>query len=81
MRSTIDIDGDLLEEARELTGAKTKKDVIDISLRELVSKKRREHLAAMFGSSPLDMSPDDLEKMREDEVLIAGNTKLDPEQV
>jgi len=67
MRSTIDIDGDLLEEARGLTGAKTKKDVIDISLRELVGKKRREHLAAMFGSSPLDMSPDDLEKMREDE--------------
>jgi Arc/MetJ family transcription regulator len=68
MRSTIDIDRDLLEEAKELTGAKTKKDVIDISLRELVSKKRREHLAAMFGSSPLDMSPADLEKMREDEV-------------
>ena len=67
MRSTIDIDGDLLEEARELTGAKTKKDVIDISLRELVSKKRREHLAGLFGSAILDIGPEDLDKMREDE--------------
>jgi Arc/MetJ family transcription regulator len=67
MRSTIDIDGDLLEEARELTGAKTKKEVIHISLQELVGKKRREHLAAMFGSFPLDIGPDDLDRMREDE--------------
>lgn len=67
MRSTIDIDGDLLEEARVLTGAKTKKAVVDISLRELVSKRRREHLAGLFGSAVLDMGPDDLDKMREDE--------------
>jgi Arc/MetJ family transcription regulator len=68
MRSTIDIDADLLEEARALTGARTKKAVIDISLRELVGRKRREHLAGLFGSSLLDMGPDELDKMREDEV-------------
>jgi len=68
MRSTIDINSDLLEEAKELTGAKTKKDVIDISLRELVGKKRREHLAALFGRTPLDIAADDVERMREDEV-------------
>ena len=68
MRSTIDIDSDLLEEARALTGARTKKEVIDISLRELVGKKRREHLAGLFGSSLLDIGPDELDKMREDEV-------------
>jgi Arc/MetJ family transcription regulator len=68
MRSTIDIDIDLLEEARALTGARTKKEVIHISLRELVGKKRREHLAGLFGSSLLDIGPDELDKMREDEV-------------
>ena len=67
MRSTIEIDDELIEEAKVLTGTKTKKDVVDYSLRELIRKKRREHLAGLFGSKVLDLGPDDIEKMREDE--------------
>lgn len=67
MRSTIDIDETLLNEARRLTQAKTKKDLVNLSLRELIRKRRREHLASLFGSTAVDMSPDDVEKMREDE--------------
>jgi len=68
MRSTIDIDEELMKEARALTGARTKKEVIDFSLRELIRKKRREHLASLFGSGILAVSPDDVEKMREDDL-------------
>jgi Arc/MetJ family transcription regulator len=68
MRSTIDINDELIEEAKALTGAKTKKAVVEHSLRELIRKKRREHLAGLFGSAVLDIGPDDVEKMREDDI-------------
>jgi Arc/MetJ family transcription regulator len=68
MRSTIDINDELLEEAKALTGAKTKKAVVEYSLRELIRKKRREHLAGLFGSSIMDIGSDDIEKMREDDI-------------
>ena len=67
MRSTIDIDEALLEEARKLTKTKTKKDVINLSLRELVRKKHREHLVSLFGSGVVDLECEDVEKMRENE--------------
>ena len=67
MRSTIDIDETLFEEAKRLTGAKTKKDLVDLSLRELIRKKRREHLASLFGSAAVDITLEDVERMREDE--------------
>ena len=68
MRSTIDIDETLLSEAARLTETKTKKDLINLSLRELIRKKRREHLAGLFGSGIMDISHADVEKMREDEI-------------
>jgi len=67
MRSTIEIDDKLLEEARNLTRVKTKRELIDLSLRELVHKKRREHLLGLFGTGLLDMTLEDLEKLRKDE--------------
>ncbi len=67
MRSTIDIDETLLKEAGSLTQTKTKKELVNLSLRELIRKKRREHLASLFGSAAVDISQDDVEKMREDE--------------
>jgi len=67
MRSTIDIDEKLLEEAQKLTRTKTKKELINLSLRELIRKKRREHLASLFGSCIVDFTLKDLEKFREDE--------------
>jgi len=45
MRCTIDIDETLLEEARRLTRAKTRKELVNLSLRELIRRRRREHLA------------------------------------
>jgi len=48
MRFTIDIDKKLLEEAQKLIKVKTKKELINLSLKELVRKKRREHLDALI---------------------------------
>jgi Arc/MetJ family transcription regulator len=68
MRSTIDIDDFLLDEARQLTRIKTKEEVVNLSLKELISKKRREHLASLFGSTVVDISCDEVVKIREDEI-------------
>jgi Arc/MetJ family transcription regulator len=67
MRATIDIDDKLIEEAKKLTNVKTKKELINLSLKELIKKKRIEHLLSLFGSSPIDITLKDVEKFREDE--------------
>jgi Arc/MetJ family transcription regulator len=64
VRATIDIDDRLFEEARRLTSAKTKKELIHMSLSELVRKKRMEHLAGLYGSSAVDLTPEDVEEFR-----------------
>ena len=40
MRSTIDIDKRLLGEVKKLTGLKTKKAVVNFSLKELIRRKK-----------------------------------------
>jgi len=67
MRSTIDIDERLLREAQKITGVKTKKKLVNLSLGELIRKKKREHLISLFGSSALDIGLEDVEKLRKDE--------------
>ena len=37
-RTNIDIDDELMEEAMRLTGARTKKETVDLALRRLVDK-------------------------------------------
>lgn len=67
MRATLDIDEKLVEEAKKITGIKTKKELINLSLRELIRKKKIEHLLSLYGTSPVSLSPKDVEKFREDE--------------
>ena len=67
MRSTIDIDEHVLAEAMKVANVRTKKELIDLSLKELVRTKRRERLLAKLGKLPLDISASQLEKMRGDE--------------
>ena len=67
MRATIDIDDKLLEETKKLTSIKTKKDLINLSLKELIRRKRIEHLLSLYGTSPVNLSPEDVEKFRRDE--------------
>ena len=41
MRTNIDIDEDVLNEARRLVGTRTKRETVDFALRELVARHRR----------------------------------------
>ena len=41
MRTNIDIDDAVLQEAQELTGTRTKRETVDLALRELVARHRR----------------------------------------
>jgi Arc/MetJ family transcription regulator len=41
MRTNIEIDDEVMREARRLTGVKTKREIVDLALRELVSRHRR----------------------------------------
>ncbi len=49
MRTNIDIDDDLMEEALVRTGSKTKKEVVEMALRMLVQVRRQEGLRSLKG--------------------------------
>lgn len=49
MRTNIDIDDDVLKEVQRLTGARTKREAVDLALRELVAKHRRLGLLKLKG--------------------------------
>jgi hypothetical protein len=55
MRTTLDLPGDLLEEARTALGFKSKTDTIVMALRELVRRQRLEKLKALMGHVNLDV--------------------------
>jgi len=49
MRTNIDLDDDLLQEAFKLTEARTKKDLIHQALKEFVENRRRLDLSELEG--------------------------------
>lgn len=65
-RMTLTVDKWLLEEARRLSGAKTKRETVEIALRELVRRLRRREVAAHAGTLELDLSQEDLRRLREE---------------
>jgi len=67
MRTTIDIREDLLKEAMRITKAKTKKEVVNLSLEELIRRKRIQGLIEWIGSGKLNLTLEELDRMRSDE--------------
>lgn len=49
MRTNIEIDDAVLREVRRLTGAKTKREAVDLALRELVARHRRLDILKLRG--------------------------------
>ena len=49
MRTNIDLDDDLVAEAMKLSGAKTKKEVVEMGLLELIRRKKKKDLAELAG--------------------------------
>jgi Arc/MetJ family transcription regulator len=41
IRTNIEIDDEVMREAKRLTGARTKREAVDLALRELVARHRR----------------------------------------
>ncbi|MCD6169869.1 MAG: type II toxin-antitoxin system VapB family antitoxin [Candidatus Latescibacteria bacterium] len=64
MKTTVVIDEELLREAMEATGAKTKREAIESGLRELVRRKSLKALREQLGSFDLELSLEELERRR-----------------
>ena len=63
MRTNIVIDDELMTQAMRLTGLKTKKEVVEMALKELIQHKRKDKLADAFGTLHWE---GDLDAMRTD---------------
>jgi Arc/MetJ family transcription regulator len=63
-KTTVFVDEALIELALKASKLRTKKEVIEAGLRELVRKKNRELLRQELGSYDIDLSLDELRKRR-----------------
>ncbi len=52
MRTTLDLDPDLVRQALQETGAKSKTEVIEMGLRARLEREARRRLKALFGEGP-----------------------------
>ncbi len=65
-RMTVALDEQLLDKARRLSGAKTKRETIELALRELVRRLRRRELATHAGTLKLELTQEELRRWREE---------------
>jgi Arc/MetJ family transcription regulator len=63
MRTNIVIDDELMKEAMELSGLKTKREVVDMALRRFIQLKKQEEIRNWRGKLRWE---GDLEEMRRD---------------
>ena len=52
MRTTLDLDADLVRRTLQETGARSKTEVIEMGLRALLDREARKRLKALFGEGP-----------------------------
>jgi len=64
MRTTVDLPPDLMQRALELSPARTKREVLTAALEEYVKRLLREELRRKRGTGFLDMTHEELERMR-----------------
>lgn len=66
MRTNIEIDDELMEQAMRATGATTKRAAVEASLRQMVQLKEQAKIRELFGKVPWE---GDLDAMREGRFL------------
>ena len=66
MKTTVEIDDDLIKEAMKALRVKTKREAIETGLREVVRCKNLAALRNELGTFDLDLDLDELEKRRSD---------------
>jgi Arc/MetJ family transcription regulator len=65
MKTTLDIDDDILKKVMDISKSKTKKGAIVTALNEYLRLKKREELKDLIGNyKDFDLTLDDLRKMR-----------------
>ncbi|PKL38617.1 MAG: DUF2191 domain-containing protein [Spirochaetae bacterium HGW-Spirochaetae-1] len=57
MKTTININDELLDEAMKICGARTKTEAIETGLKEIIASHQRRELANLFGSDKNIMAP------------------------
>ena len=67
MRTTVDLPADLMARALELSPVRTKREVLTAALDEYVKRLLREEFRRKLGTNFLDMTQEDLERMRADD--------------
>jgi len=65
-RTTLDIDDTLLQEAMSLTRARTKTEVVEAGLREIIRRARLNSLRQKLGTFEFGTTPEDFWRMRHD---------------
>lgn len=51
MRTNVVVDDKLVREAMRLTGTKTKREAVDLALRNLVARGKQKHILALAGQN------------------------------
>ena len=66
MKTTVEIDDNLIREAMKALRVKTKREAIETGLREIVRRKNLAALRKELGTFDLDLNLDELERLRGD---------------
>ena len=64
MKTLVDISKDILDEAMRLSDAKTKREVINMALDELIKARLRQKLKGLAGSEIMETSLSELKRIR-----------------
>ena len=64
MRRHLVIDDQLLEEGRRVLGTRGSRETVEAGLREAIRRRRLEELRRSLGTVALDLSPEELERLR-----------------
>ena len=73
MKTTIDVNRDLADEAGKLLGTRTLKDTVNAALRDVVARDRRRRLANRVATGTLPVpTPEELARLRAPSVPIGA---------
>jgi len=64
VRTTEELDENLLQDAMAATDVKKKRQILELALREIVRQRRLERLRQRLGKTPLTITLEDLQQMR-----------------
>jgi len=64
MKTTIEMDRDLVKQAQKVLGTTTIKRTVDESLKAVIRQRQLQALADALGTIPLDLTPDRLRHQR-----------------